>query len=263
LKHLDIKEPDPSIVALTPDQKAVAMKAAKELIHGASYVYEMIENDALSVEMRDCMCNLLDHYTKEICEPLGYASEAAARIEEKSAKIRELNGRIRELGRQLGEAAPIDTVPNLLRNLRDNVDDWWKKADMGHIFEFQYGPYGTVDLKFGFSFDRTFSMSSTPVSDKKSKTDKRNDLEKQGYIFVIDESEHRLTDCEKNRNLLQNLLTERFPSITIRYWENRHVHKSSAFALWGIHAVIQDIKDLAIPNEMASDEKIPGTEEES
>ena len=247
---MDIKEPYLSIVVLTPDQKVVAMKAAKELVHGAGYVYEMVENDALTVEMRDGMCNLLDHYIKELCEPVGYASQAAARIEEKHADIRRLNGRIHELERQLGEAAPIDTVPNLLRNLKDVVDEWWKGQGFGWIFELQYSPYGSVNLKFSFSFDHVFSMSNTPVSDKKTKTDKRNNLEKQGYIFLVDESEHRLMDCDTNRILSQCLLTKRFPSITIRYWENRHVHKSDKFALWGIHAVIQDIKDLAVPSDI-------------
>lgn|GEM_PF-1668084 len=235
-------------VALTPDQKAVAIKVAKNLVHGASYIYEMVETDTLTVEMRDNMCSLLDHYTKEICEPLGYASAAAQRIEEKHSEIRKLNGKIHELERQLGEAAPIDTVPKLLQNLKDVVDEWWKKAGMGYIFDFQYNPYGSVNLKFSFSFDHILSMSSTPVSDKKTKVDKRNDIEKQGYIFVVDEREYRLMDCDTNRILLQNLLTERFPSITIYYWENRHVHKCSEFALWGIKAVIRDIKDLMAVN---------------
>jgi len=233
-------------VTLTPDEKVVAMKAAKDLIHGSSYIYEMVENDTLTVEMRDNMCSLIDHYTKEICVQLGYDSEAAQRIEERHAEIRKLNGKIHELERQLGEAAPIDTLPKLLQNLKDAVDEWWEKAGMGYIFDFQYSPYGSVNLKFSFSFDHNFSMSSTPVSDKKTKVAQRNDLEKQGYIFVVDEREHRLMDCDSNRILLQNLLTERFPSITIRYWENRHVHKSSGFSLWGIKAVIQNIKDLAI-----------------
>lgn len=238
------KEPNFDRVSLTPDQKVVTLKGAKDLVHGASYIYEMVENDTLTVEMRDNMCSLLDHYLKELCEPIGYASQAAARIEEKHADIRKLNGRIHELERKLGEAAPIDTVPNLLRNLHDSIGKWWKNEGFGWIHEYEYGPYGTVHLKFSFSFDRIFSMSNTPVSDKKTKEDERNDLEKQGYIFVIDESEHRLMDCDTNRILLQHLLTKRFPSITIRYWENRHVHKSDLFALWGIKAVIQDIKDL-------------------
>ena len=242
--RLLIKEKDQSRVTLNPDQKVVAMKAANDLIHGASYVRGMVEDDVLSVEMRDNLCSLMDHYLKELCEPVGYASQAAARIEEKHADIRRLNGRIHELERQLGEAVPVDTVPHMLRSLKDVVDEWWEKAGMGHVFEFQYSPYGSVNLKFSFSFDHIFSMSNTPVSDKKSKADKRNDLEKQGYLFVTDESEHRLMDCDTNRILLQSLLTKRFPSITIRYWENRHVHKSDKFALWGIHAVIQYMRDL-------------------
>jgi hypothetical protein len=235
-----------SVVALDPDQKVVVMKAAKDLMHGASYIYEMVENDNLTIEMRDSMCNLMDHYTKAICDPLGYASQAAARIEEKHAEIRSLNGKIHELERQLGEAAPIDTVPKLLTNLRDGVDAWWDEQGFGYVFEFEYGPYGTVSLKFSFSFDHTFSMSRTPVSDKKFKADKRNDLEKQGYVFVVDEHEHRLMDCDTNRILFMHLLTQRFPSITIRYWENRHVHKSELFALWGIKVVIRNIKDLVM-----------------
>lgn len=240
------KETNLDRVPLTPDQKVVAMKAAKDLLHGASYVYELLDNDSLNVEMRDNMCGLLDHYVQDLCEPLGYASAAAQRIEEKHAEIRKLNTRIHELERQLGEAAPIDTVPKLLTNLRDGVSDWWKEQGFGWIHDFTYGPYGTAHIKFSFSFDHIFSMSSTPVTDKASKEDSRNDLEKQGYVFVVDEREHRLMDCDTNRILLMYLLTKQFPSITVRYWENRHVHKSDLFALWSIVAVVREIKDLVI-----------------
>ena len=238
------KEKDLSEVVLNPDQKAIALKAAKDLIHGASYIHEMVEAGELCVEMRNNMCYLLDHYTKEICEPLGYASAAAQRIEEKHADIRKLNGRIRELEQQLGEAAPIDTVPKLLHNLKETIDDWWKAQGFGWIRDLNFGPYGTVHLKFSFLFDHIFSMSKTPVSDKESEQDKRKDLEMLGYIFIVEERDYRLVDCDANRTLLMDLLTKRFPSIDIFYWENRRVRKRDQFSLWGINAVIQDIKDL-------------------
>lgn len=253
------KKEDLSKVVLNPDQKAIALKAAKDLMHGASYVHEMVENDELCVEMRNNMCYLLDHYTKEICEPLGYASEAAQRIEEKHADIRMLNGYIRELERQLGEAAPIDTVPRLLHNLKETIDNWWEEQGFGWIRDLNFGPYGTVHLKFSFSFDHIFSMSKTPVTDKESKQDKRKGLEILGYIFIVDERDYRLVDCDTNRILLMNLLTKRFPSIDIYYWENRHIRKSNKFSLWGINAVIQDIKDLE-GERIEHSEKDPGQE---
>jgi len=237
--------PDQSIVVLNDDQKAIAMKATKELIHGASFIHEMVKGGKLTIEMRNTMCGLLDHYTKEICEPLGYSSEAAQRIEENHAEIRKLNGKIHKLEHQLGEAAPIDTVPNLLRNLFDDVSDWWKNKGMGWIHELNYGPYGNVNLHFSFAFDHIFTGSKTPVSDKKSNDDNIASLKEQGFIFVVDERDHRLLDCDKNRELLMRLLTTRFPSIQIEFWKNRSVYQSDKFALWGIEATIRNIHDLA------------------
>ncbi len=251
---LEIKELDPTILTLSDDQKIVALKGIKDMHHGLSYVHEMIESDTLSIGMRDNMCSLLDHYLKELAEPIGYASQAAARIEEQHAKVRKLNGRIHELERQLGEAMPIDMIPNTLRNLRDGIASWWGNQMSGsHIFDFDYGPYGTVDIKFSFSFDRISSWSKSPTTDKTKKVQAREDLENQGYIFVQDESEHRLLDCDKNRELLFALLKETFPSITIRYWENRSVHrKDHLFTLWGIHATIREISDLVVTKDVAA-----------
>jgi hypothetical protein len=89
-----------------------------------------------------------------------------------------------------------------------------------------------------------FTGSKTPVSDKKAKESTIELLEKRGFIFVVDERDHRLLDCDMNRKLLMDLLTVRFPSIQIQYWENRSVRKTNNFALWGINAAIMEIRDL-------------------
>ena len=239
---------DRSPVVLTADQKIIALKGAKDLIHAASYIHEMVEADALPTDMRNNMCGLLDHYLKELTVPLGYASEAAQRLEERHAEVRSLNGHIRELERQLGEAAPIDLVPNFLSNLRDNISNWWQEAGFGWIHDFSFTPFGSAIGKFSFNFDRIFSGSDTPSADKQAKKDNVIALQKQGYILVLDDRETRLLDCDVNRALLHALLKERFPSIQIRYWENRHVHKSDQFSLWGIQFVIQNIRDLVKPD---------------
>jgi hypothetical protein len=237
-------ESDQKVVVLNADQKVSAVKAASDILHAVAFIKEMVSKETLTEEMRDTMCGLLDHYIVEFCEPLGFYSKASERIEAQHAEIRELNGKIHELERQLGKAAPIDTVPNLLRNLRDGVSDWWVEQGFGWIRKFTYGPYGSVQAEFSFSFDHVFTGSKTPVSDKKAKESTIELLEKQGFIFVVDERDHRLLDCDMNRKLLMDLLTVRFPSIQIQYWENRSVRKTNNFALWGINAVIMEIRDL-------------------
>ncbi len=234
------------LVQINEDQKVVAIKAVTDIIHAVAYIKEMLENNNLSEEMRDNMCGLLDHYVAGICEPLEYNSKARERLEAQHAEIRQLNGKIHELERQLGEAAPIDTVPKLLHNLHDMIVDWWEELGFGWISDLNFGHYGTVHCKFGFSFDHVFTGTKTPVSDKEAKKNNIERLKEQGFIFVIDERDHRLMDCDKNRELLSSLLIERFPSISIQYWENWSVHKSGKFVLRGIHATIREIRDLEV-----------------
>jgi hypothetical protein len=232
------------LVQINEDQKVVTIKAASDIIHAGAYIKEMVENNTLSEEMRDNLCGLLDHYVAGICEPLGYNSKAKERLEAQHAEIRQLNNKIHELERQLGNAAPIDTVPKLLQNLDDSMRKWWDEIGFGWIREFFFWPHGTVDCNFGFSFNRGITWSKTPASDKEANKNNIERLKKQGFIFVIHERNHLLMDCDNNRELLINLLTERFPSIRIRFWENQSVFEGNKFVLSGIHTTIQEIHDL-------------------
>ncbi|KXY15195.1 hypothetical protein [Bacillus cereus] len=219
------------LVVLDADQKAVALKGLKDLFFAAQQMHEWLSKDNLTEEMKGILISLSESHISDVAKATNYDSNLAKERAERHADIRNANIRIRELEQQMAEMKPIDGLKEQLAGLTRKVDEWWDELGFNYISEMSFSKWGGLDIKFGFQLGRlSRSFSSTPVSDKEEDEDKIQQLRNKGFIFTEEDREAHLADNDINKQLLVQILEERFPSIQITGMEtwsgrrNREAH---------------------------------------
>lgn len=216
------KEP----LVLTEDEKAVSIKALKDIRFAAATLEEWIKGGVAEQGQADTIMSLLESYHGELVKPLKYDSHLAKEREERYADIRRANQEIHRLKEQIGSSKPIDGLADQLRYLHDTVSQWWREHGFNHVSDEQFGPY-SYRARFCFQLD-TLSLydGDNPVTGKKRREDRIKKFEEHGFVFIYDKhGEHpKLAGTNKNLELLTELITDRFPSAgihNVQFWLDR------------------------------------------
>ncbi|MGN4544821.1 hypothetical protein [Bacillus cereus group sp. MYBK95-2] len=219
------------LVILNVDQKAVALKGLKDLFFAVQQMHEWLSKDILTEEMKGTLISLSECHISDIAKATNYESNLAKERAERHIDIRNANKRIRELEQQMANMKPIDGLKEQLVGLTRKIDDWWDELGFNYISEMSFSKWGGLDIKFGFQLGRvSMLLSSTPVSDKEENADKIQQLRDKGFVFIEEDREAHLADNDINKQLLVQLLEERFPRIQITGMEtwsrrrNREAH---------------------------------------
>ena len=159
--------------------------------------------------------------------------------------------RIHELEKQMGEQGDIDIVPHILADLSDKIRSFWKKDGFGHVSEIHFTNYGHCNIKFsGMLFpDHQMIGSETPESDKISSAKWIQNLKDRGFKLVKESEQSRreeyVIDNDHNRVLIIDLITKRFPSVTVMGFENHVRYRSkNIFTISDIKVFIRILADI-------------------
>lgn len=237
------------IVRLNEDEKAVLLKALKDLHHANGQLYGWVERDELTEDMSKILPSLIESHFSEIAKVVDYESHLLAEKEKRHEAIRNANMRIRELEEKLGSNKPVDGIKEQLHHLWKTVQSWWNTEGFHHVSEECFYPYGGLKVEFHFMLDHYRSYSKTPETDKRNKNEHIQFLRDKGFEFADferDRSEKlHLIDNPHNRKLLTSMLRGRFPSIEIHKWGN-HSSRSNpdTFLIWNIDASIVNLGDI-------------------
>lgn len=236
-------------VQFNQDDKAVLLKALKDIHHANSQLYGWVERDELTEDMSKVLPSLIESNFSDVAKVVNYESHLLAEEEKRHEKIRSANIKIRELEEKLGSDKPIDGLKEQLSHLSETVRSWWRTEGFHHVSDDCFYPYGGLQVGFHFMLDHYRSYSDTPETDKRNKNEHIQLLRDKGFEFADfgeDRSEKlSLIDNPHNRSLLTAMLRERFPSIQIRKWENRSRHNDpDVFLIWNIDASIVDLGDI-------------------
>lgn len=234
---------------LNEDQKAVLLKASKDIHFANAQLHELVSNNSLSVEMAKTLPSLIESYFSEAAKVLNYASHLLEEKEKRYVEIREANKTIRELQAKLGSSKPIDGLKEQLTHLSEVVSGWWNTEGFNHVHDTKYYPYGGMRVEFSFMLEHYRCFSETPVTDKRSQTEHIQRLRDMGFEFADFEKGRSekldLIDNHKNRSLLIKMLTERFPSLEVHSFSNRSSYSSKEiFIIRHIDASIYDLTDI-------------------
>ncbi|ANC20973.1 hypothetical protein WR52_20120 [Bacillus cereus] len=238
-------ESQEKLVVLNADQKAVALKGLKDLFFAAQQMHEWLSKDNLTEEMKGILISLSESHISDVAKATNYESNLAKERADRHADIRNANMRIHELEQQMAEMKPIDGLKEQLAGLTRKVDEWWDELGFNYISEMSFSKWGGLDIKFGFQLDRLSRLlSSTPVSDKEEDEDKIQQLRNKGFIFTEEDREVHLADNDINKQLLVQLLEERFPSIQITGMETWSGRRSREAHIRYVTAYLGELHEI-------------------
>jgi hypothetical protein len=216
------KEP----LVLTEDERAVSLKALKDIRFASATLEEWIKSGKAEQGQADTILSLLESYHGELAKPLKYESHLTKEREERYADIRRANKEIHQLKEQIGSSKPIDGLAEQLRYLHDIVSKWWREHGFNYVSDEQFGSY-SYRARFCFQLDSLgIYDEDRPVTGKKQRKDRIKQFEEQGFEFIYDKhGKHpKLAGTNKNLELVSALITSRFPSAAIhdvKLWMNR------------------------------------------
>lgn len=234
-------------MAFDADSKEVLLKALKDLHFANAQLHEWVKKDNLSEDMAKTLPSLIESHFCNIAKHLDYASHLTAEKEKRYEEIRNANLKIQELQAELASNKPIDGLKEQLSGLSDSISNWWRKDGFKYVRNHEYTSNGYCKVEFGFMLDRFTSMfTDTPVADRKKSGDHIQDLKDQGFEFASSHNrEYELIDNQKNRELLINMLTERFPSINIISFKNwSSSTDDGTFIIREVETIIYDLHDI-------------------
>jgi hypothetical protein len=235
-----------NIVVLNSDEKAVALKSLKDLYFVTKQMHDWLATDELTVEMGGTMPSLIESHFTDISKLLNYESVLTREKEERHRLIRQAHERVRELEKQIGENKPVDGLKEQLKFLANIVSDWWNKYGFHHVSDENFTEYGQYTAKFCFMLDHISMFSDTPETDKKSKKERLQELENEGYDIVYDDRGRspELVDNDNNRKRLIELIEGRFPSAEIVRTRNHYSNRKGVYTFRDIEVYIYDLHDI-------------------
>jgi|GEM_PF-2934168 len=240
------------LVVLNTDQKEVVQRRAKDAFFALKQLADWVEGDQLSEEMRETLPNLIHMHLSDVKKAIGHTGEESDREKEMTRAItKNMQDRIKELEKMVENQTSILSVKQQLKAIGDKLNVWWDEKGFNYIKDIGFSSGGNIIITFGFMLESmSLRYSDTPDSDQRAALKKIQDFKDQGYVFIKnkDENDKELVDCEKNRELLIELITSTFPSAIITKWENhRYVYKcpdQGKFYLRSFEVIIYDYSDI-------------------
>lgn len=238
-------------VIFNPDQKAVALKTLKDMFFAVKQLRDWISEDNLSQEMAGILPQLIEGHFTDISKLLNYESVLTKEKEERHQRIREANRRIRELEKQLGDNKPIDGLKEQLQLLASRVSSWWNKYGFYHVSDVVFTEYGLYKARFCFMLDHLYTFSETPVTDKKNRKQRVQELIEEGWDIYYEEGGRspKLVDNDNNRSRLVKLIQTRFPSAKIVRTRNWCTDNEDVFVYRDIEVYIYNLHDIVSLSE--------------
>ncbi|MBE0335095.1 hypothetical protein E0698_01040 [Paenibacillus sp. 23TSA30-6] len=235
-------------IVFSPDEKAVALKSTKDLFFAAKQLHDWINTDSLSQEMARILPSLVESHFADISKLLNYESVLTREKEERHRLIREANGRIRELERQMGESKPVDGLKEQLRHLADTVSDWWNNYGFHHVSDEVFTENGHYKARFCFMLDYISTFTDTPVTDKKNRKERLQELKEEGYDIIYEDGDRspKLIDNDNNRQRLIGLIKGRFPSAEIVRTRNYNSRRSGVYTFRDVEVYIYNLHDIPV-----------------
>lgn len=236
-------------IILNEDDKEVCLKALKEINSQLGFMYELIQENTLSEDMRDTLSGLFEYRMADIAKKTGYDSLSAKVLEEKHKAIREANNKIHELEKKLGSEDLTDKIEAQIKYLTNLVDKWWDIEGFNYIREMNFRKYGMLEIELGFSFnDFSSRYSDKPITSKEKHKSWIEEVKERGFKIVTRKGDGAmLIDCDDNRKMLIDMIKNRFPSAEILQFENYNVSRkngSEFFEIRGLKILIRDIREI-------------------
>lgn len=234
-------------ITLNADKSAVALKAIKDVGFALATIAEFLSaGRPLNSELAFNTLAVSEFYLADLTKLLGVETNGARQVEDRNALLRVAHERVRELEKIQGGTVTPQLAQLQLKNLSQQLNEWWKVDGFGHVSETNFGQYGCEVVLSCHLFGHYALVSSdTPVSDKQSKLDWHQRLRDRGFVLMDNAGEICIQDCNASRTALISLLALRLPSGKITETRNHSSRDGVNMCLRDIKVYIRDISDIA------------------
>lgn len=237
-------------LAFNDDQKAVVERDIKKAYGAMSALLEWVQKNSLSEDMKESLPKLIDSYMGTIKEVIGFTGGESEREKEMTKSFGQFyQDQINDLERALEGQQSIASIAANAEIAFKKIQKWWDIEGFHYIHKKSIVEGGSVRLELGFMLDSfTSILSDTPVSDKKAKKTKLQYMKDKGFLFAPNRrgNDAELLDNDRNRQLIETLVKDTFPSAKIwshqnRLWWN---NKEEVFILRSVEITIRDLSDI-------------------
>lgn len=238
---------DDTPIELNEDTKAAAMKKCQEVYNALSFVHDFIKSGSFTVSTRFNGLGLAQSHLDDVKKMLGADADDEQRRASDLKHVRAANIENQRLREEMAKGVTSEAVGHKLYELKKFVSDWWETLGFSYskgTFD-AHGNGGSYKVEFSVNIDThlDFKEKETPVSSRKKKDEKIENLSEVLDVYVEGKYDHAVIDTPKNRTWLTNKLKTRFPSIRIFSIKSISIHRTELFQLREIEAYI-DIEDI-------------------
>ena len=209
---------DETIVELTPDQQAVALKAAAEIVGAASHLHELIKAGTLSVAMRYACTEIIGRKREDLRKALGSISDDEVAATLKANQLREAHLENHRLREEMAKGVTAEAITQALRPAVDIVYKWWTGLGFTYMqghFEAWHGG-GAFKATMSCHVDRHVSTFEDKPITAQSVIEQR--LAGMARVLEMDGSgsDRHVVDTPENRRHVADQLLARFPHCRIQ-----------------------------------------------
>lgn len=236
----------------TEDQKAVVEREIKNAYSAMSTLLGWVKDDSLHEDMKETLPKLVDNYMKTVKETIGFSGEESEREKEITESIGQYyQKQIKDLEKALESQQSISGIAATAELAFKKIDKWWDIEGFHFIKEKSVTGGGVIKLELGFMLSSFASRySTTPVSDKEQLKTKVQHFKDQGFEFTPKKRGYGLDliDNDNNRNLIEKIIKEAFPSARVWSYHN-HLRRTNKeeddhFVLRSVEMTIVDLGDI-------------------
>jgi len=233
---------DPTPVVLTDKQNKDLKKSSDDLRFAMVYLLTEVKEGRLETGMKETMCSLLESHVGTLTKSLGYEGVLHREKEARHKEIRELNDQNRQLRKQLGEKNTAEDVRESLKNLAESFKEWWNIEGFGHCSDEEFGAYG-----FKVKLSGMITEAYRDRRDKDATEEKKVDMLRElGFDIREGDSrfERKILYNDKNLNLLEELLKNKYPSVCIHYSKAWHGSRNDDSEIREVEIMIRNFDEL-------------------
>ena len=230
----------------TPDERAECLKQVRSAYQTLELFENMKKEGDEAKNFAETAFSLNAYAIAAIAKTFDFSSKVKEELEERSRENRERNEKIQILEKQLASNLEPDNYQKNVQQAFKKIEEMWKE----HGFSGTYKPiirqYGNVSLTFLLHpIHDMWDMLLEEEDEKKVEElfrKRKQVFDEKGFEVINNSSYVYILDNDTNKQKIQNLLQQLFPTLEIYKWDAQK--QENVFILSRVEVAIKSLQFL-------------------
>lgn len=202
---------------ISKSKEKIFLEKYNHIMFVLSYCKDKVVNKTLSEKENEMYLSLLESYTSDILEIMGYDKKLKNDIRERSKSLREANLKIRDLEKQLGQKVSMSDIVYGFEAYSKEIKDWWKEEGFISFKPFSLTNNKVIEVDLSLTPHKEYnSMFKSNIESENEKLKEKDEINFKKLSEKYDFSNFKLVDNDKNRNLLFSVILNKFPNVIFK-----------------------------------------------